>query len=514
MKINTYKTYLIIIAFVTFILQLQNITGLILDEYGFRQTQTAITVFWFQKEGIQFPYLTPVFGWPWAAPFEFPTYQLIVYWFASIFKISSLDLAGRIVSLIFYYATFLPLYNIFKKLDVDIKTIYIIFIVILVMPVFIFWPRTFMIESAAVFFGLLFVQSVLSYEYESTYFNKNLFFIVVTGVVAALTKITTFLVVLNFLFFYILMYYSIKNTLNKRVLVVLFSVGLIMLLGMTWTSYTDQIKSLNSISSYLTSSNLSKWNFGSVEQRLDLNNYKQIIGHIQRNSAPLIYLLILLPGMIFLKFRYKKLLFVSILVFTTSFLILFNLYYVHGYYWYANSIFLAIAIGIVVSNITNFFKANIATHLLISGVIILGYYGYSSYYWEIQSKKYDNYQVKVIGDFIKSLTNENDLIYIRGLDWSSELPYYSERKSIMIPGWYGIDIGDERFEEILGNSTKKNNVKGIVLCGPSISNYLDTLEFFDIQSPIELTNGRCTAYIESEVKTGTLNSIPEIREAL
>ena len=43
-----------------------------LDVHSFRQTQTALTSYWFIHQGFQFAYETPVVGAPWAIPFEFP----------------------------------------------------------------------------------------------------------------------------------------------------------------------------------------------------------------------------------------------------------------------------------------------------------------------------------------------------------------------------------------------------------------------------------------------------------
>jgi hypothetical protein len=43
-----------------------------LENHSFRQTQTALTAWWFVRDGFSFAYLTPVGGPPWSIPFEFP----------------------------------------------------------------------------------------------------------------------------------------------------------------------------------------------------------------------------------------------------------------------------------------------------------------------------------------------------------------------------------------------------------------------------------------------------------
>src|SRR5262249_18342164 len=71
----------------------------LLDQYAFRQTQTALTSYWLMRGGPIFAYETPVLGFPWSIPFEFPLYQLLA---AALSLVGvPLDAAGRIVSFVF-----------------------------------------------------------------------------------------------------------------------------------------------------------------------------------------------------------------------------------------------------------------------------------------------------------------------------------------------------------------------------------------------------------------------------
>src|SRR4051812_18667811 len=67
------------------------------DLHSFRQTQTAVSVYWMLHGGPWLDYWTPVLGAPWSAPFEFPLYQWIV---AALVGATGLpiDSAGRLVS--------------------------------------------------------------------------------------------------------------------------------------------------------------------------------------------------------------------------------------------------------------------------------------------------------------------------------------------------------------------------------------------------------------------------------
>ena len=50
----------------------------LIESHAFRQTQTALTSYWMLEEGWKIAYQTPVVGFPWAIPFEFPLYQSLV----------------------------------------------------------------------------------------------------------------------------------------------------------------------------------------------------------------------------------------------------------------------------------------------------------------------------------------------------------------------------------------------------------------------------------------------------
>src|SRR5215470_15813086 len=69
----------------------------IFDAHPFRQTQTAVSVYWMLQGGPLLAYHTPVLGYPWAIPFEFPLYQWLV---AGLVALSgaSIEVAGRGVS--------------------------------------------------------------------------------------------------------------------------------------------------------------------------------------------------------------------------------------------------------------------------------------------------------------------------------------------------------------------------------------------------------------------------------
>jgi hypothetical protein len=159
------------------------------DQHGFRQTQTAITSFYTIKEGFKLNYITPILGKPWSIPMEFPLYQWIVSLFVLITQIN-LDQAGRLVTLLFFYLSLIPIYYLLGYFVSDKSHRLVFLSLLLASPFYVFWSRAFMIESLALFlslcFLLLFVRN-LTRPAPLTYLAAC-----AAGALAAITKITSF----------------------------------------------------------------------------------------------------------------------------------------------------------------------------------------------------------------------------------------------------------------------------------------------------------------------------------
>ena len=124
----------------------------LIDDYAFRQTQTALTSYWMLKEGLVLAYQTPVAGFPWSIPFEFPIYQTLV---AAITALTDFDLdaVGRFVSYIFLVACGWPAFATTRRLELP-KSVPLVFCALLwTSPLYVYWGRSFMIETAALFFS-------------------------------------------------------------------------------------------------------------------------------------------------------------------------------------------------------------------------------------------------------------------------------------------------------------------------------------------------------------------------
>jgi hypothetical protein len=120
---------------------------------GISSDTNCISVLLMIKEGWQLPYQTPMLGYPWTIPLEFPFYQSIV---ASITWITgfSLDAVGRLVSFGFLLACAWPAFAIAQRLKLTSAAAWIFCAILWSSPQYLYWGRTFLMETAAVFFTL------------------------------------------------------------------------------------------------------------------------------------------------------------------------------------------------------------------------------------------------------------------------------------------------------------------------------------------------------------------------
>jgi len=440
--------FLIFIATLLIHLSLSTIgwNNTISDYHGFRQTQTAITTYYVLQDGFRLDYSTPVLGKPWSIPMEFPLFQWIVALFVMITKIN-LDQAGRLASVAFFYLSLIPIYFLLSNFIAKKNHILVFLSLMLASPVYIFWSRTFMIESLAIFLGLTFLVMIPKLIRSPTI--SILLFTIVMGVLAALVKITTFAIfdlvaVFLFLRFWIVGKY--KNSPSEkisvgRIIQSLFTVSFPLVINFGWIYFSDHLKTQNPFANgFITSQALNVWHFGTLTQRLSLDNWVGVfnlvgpniwgVSFVQRQFLTFIFIVVFYAGTLLLNRKYWIEALAFFLFFLVGPLIFTNLYLVHEYYWYANAVFLLISLGFLIISFLDVDRLKFVTKFIVLPIILLSMYqSYFARYYNIQ--KFNNVAYLPLASAIQYFTKPNDILLIYGFDWSSEIPYYSQRRALM-----------------------------------------------------------------------------------
>ena len=466
--IKIYKIAFFVAVINLIIINLVNISNPILEQHGFRQSQTALSAFYLIKNGFSLDYITPVIGEGWSIPFEFPIYQYLV---ALIYKGINIELTiiGRALSILFTLLCCIPVYKSLEVFDVKKVAIYLVLIIFLTSPIYLFWSGTFMIEPTALFFSLMslyFFLRISNHKYSTLNINYLSYVILLLFflILAFLQKITTILPI--FLLMIIINFYQIYLNPKKIEIVKFVLINIILLLslsiGYLWVNYSDTIKLMNPIGKYLTSTELRLWNFGTLEQRF---SYKFIIDTIIiRNLIGSGLYGIGLIIIIYSTYKIKiirVITLISLVMYLLPLYIFTNLHTKHNYYQFSNTIFLSVSLGIsiyyLIYNKSKKIQAIVISMLFISNISIFGIQYSKAKFTHINA----NNRSLQIAEFIRANTLDDEIFIVFGYDWSSELAFYSKRKLLMAPHFYSLDLDIAINHDLyLPNSI----VAGLILC--------------------------------------------------
>lgn len=316
--------------------------------HSYRQSQTALTCLYFPIDGYKIDYTTPMMGYPWKVPMEFPIYQFIISILVQLFK-TDIIITGKVFYILLHVINNILILKIFRRFNIDNHVCFLTLILFNVSPYYLVWAPSFLPD----YFGLF--LTILAITILQDYFKlkSRLMFaaFVVISITCVLNKITTYITTLLPLASFCIVYnykdefyeYFIKPWKLKSIKLhwfFLFGVLLIVLLiGIQWTKYCDVIKAENPFSSQWISSKpeIILWNLGTLTQRLNLNWWTRYFGYSMIYN-PLFYLIIITIAIIASIKNYRIV--VAITCFFLPPLIFFNLFHEHNYYSIINIIFL------------------------------------------------------------------------------------------------------------------------------------------------------------------------------
>ncbi len=423
----------------------------ILDRHGFRQTQTALTTYWTVRDGFTLAYPTPLFGPPWSIPFELPLYQ----WAVAALHLASglaLEQAGRLVSLLAFYAALPAVYLLARKAFANRDAAVLTVALTLVNPTYIFWSRTFLMESTALLLALWWLWLfVLGVERRGRLVPIAA---ALVGALAGTVKVTTWAVLLAVAA--VLTAWRLVDALRRRDRAELTRV-LVRAAAMTapgvlataaWTRFADHLKAENPLAAALTSGALVHWNFGTIAQRLDPALWAHwVVGNSGLGvwahglgGRPLVVAAVVLLGVGSVTaaardVRLRAVVVLSCVGLASGPLVFFNLYR-HDYYQYATGIFLSALGAASVTGALRLARATRRLGLLVAGaLVVVGAWGYVSsiYFTDQLVVSPQARRTLALARRVRAETEPDDVVAFVDSDWTSEYAYYSRRRAIMLP---------------------------------------------------------------------------------
>jgi hypothetical protein len=414
-----------------------------LDLHSFRQSQTALGAYWLGDPSSWLRYELPILGFPWSIPFEFPTYQIMVHVIHASFGFPLIQ-TGRLLSYFFLIALIFPIRMLIQDLKLPKIVLPITCLLLLTSSYYLYWSRTFMIETTALFFTLFTIA--MTVHFIQTPKLSFLFLAVLLGVIAGLTKSTTFLsflVLAAFICIYFIFFKPSRPNKNLLLRTGIFIIpGITTLVSLIWVQHTDITKSLNPNGAALTSVALKAWNYGTFNDRLshefwvDLLFQRTILGNLGGGIGLLV--LVMFFG-IKSKLQLKGIVFLLVLMFLIPLFVFTNLHIVHWYYQVSSQIYLFCALAIILGHWIEHGSKRLSSLALVCVlcIAICNFFVFQNKFREFAEVKYSaqNSQVLAVADFVKRQTSKDDVILVYGQDWSSALAFAAERKTATLPSW-------------------------------------------------------------------------------
>jgi len=403
------------------------------ERHDFRQTQTAASAVDFAAHGIDLLHpRVPVFGPRSEVPYEFPLFQAI----ATIpmnFGIDA-DAAMRGTALACFLLTAVLLYGLLRRVAGRPAAVGAL-VAFLFSPFGLQWSHASLIEYLATAGAVGFVWAGIEWRE-----RKHWAFVVlavVAGSVAMLVKITTGI----FWILPLLLYTAAREAKGLRAWIrervepgMIVAVSVPVFAGLLWTRHADAIKGAHAATKWITSSNLQAWNFGTVAQRLVLDNWLTVFNRIELLlvGRPLFFVLVIVAlwwG------RAQRFWLGLVLVIAFSPAVFFNLYVVHDYYLAALSPALAALVGLATVWLWSHRPHRVSPALCAAVLVAVWVFWVVAPAWSYVLPMYDppaDPYVAAATELRRTTPVGAPVVYL-GEDWNPTTPYYADRPGLMLP---------------------------------------------------------------------------------
>jgi hypothetical protein len=437
----------------------------LVDLYGFRQTQTALTAEMLKNpRNPLIAYETPVLGKPWSIPMEFPLFQLTVARISNWIP-GPIEPIGKMASILGTLLTALLAALLIQQITGSSHSAALVACIILSSPLYIYWGQAFLIESWSTTFALAYLLAGSKKETS----KWSIMLCILFGILCFLQKITNGIVASGMLILWAGISTAQNKKISKNIIIkTLLYVAIPLIIGVIWVKIADNIKAQNPIAEVmLTSKNISEWNYGTLKQRLSLETWQHNFKHVTTWIAPPISLIIL--GLLILNAlrqpdkRWNC--FVFLAGFAAGPLIFTNLFYVHAYYWFANGLFLYCAAATGLPTKTT--KEQILSTLT---VLLISKFGIQT--WESKAEPIlkktpliSHVELAYTHTIAKHIPKDKILMGV-GMDWDPMAAFYAKRKALLFP--QKANCSSSAGQQAIAN-TRLENIGGVLIGGQDLS---------------------------------------------
>lgn len=406
--------------------------------HEFRQTQTAITSYYIDRENnFSLLYETPIVGKPWVSILmEVPLYEWSV---VLLRRATGLKLvtSARVVSLACFYLSLPAFYLLLRQLGAGRAQRLGALILILCCPVYLFYSRAFLMDSMEVMCCAWFLYGYIRMMQQ----RRWTWFLLATvaGTGAALIKGVTLAVWLPpaaaYVAWRLWREIGVRRSWSEGVQTAFWGLaGVTVPLGALrlWIELTDPIKAAHASAWIFTSRNLSEGNWGLIDlaARVSPQTWYFLLDRWREAvMPPWVIGAALIAALLVPSVARKRVAGVASLFFLAQLMFPFAYAY-QDYYFYACAPFLVGGLGLALPALWNTGLPRWACWALFAVLPLAELHTYWGFYRPEQL-------VRSEGGFpftraLRDLTPPHSVIVGAGADWAAIVPYYSQRKALLI----------------------------------------------------------------------------------
>jgi hypothetical protein len=408
-----------------------------LPGHEFRQTHTALIAYYVDEENsFSIPYSTPLFGKPWAVPMEFPLYEWSVVLLSRAAHLPHFE-AARTVSVTCFYLTLPAVWLLLGQLGLARPRRLLALALALTCPLYIFYSRAFLMESMVLMFSAWFLELFVR-----TMRERRLHWLMlcaVCGAGSALVKSTTFFVWLLPAALYgagcLWRELRVGSGWSPVLRTIAWGLGAVVIPCVTvfwWVKYTDAIKAPHPSAHIFTSGELTRGNFGmfSLAARFSSETWRGLLGGWREAiMPPWVIGLIAAAGVAFSRRERWHILGAAGLFLMAQSMFPYA-YALQEYYFYACALFLLCALGFALHGLLDSGLPRWVRWAIVSVPFVFQLGNYLQGYHVIQSVRSNG--GTGLTDVLRDMTPKGSIIIVAGDDWCPAIPYYSQRKALMI----------------------------------------------------------------------------------
>jgi Dolichyl-phosphate-mannose-protein mannosyltransferase len=483
----------------------------ILDLWGFRPAQTAISVPFIMSGRGFFANIVPIFGEPWRLPQEFPFYQWCVALVALVTRMP-VDASGRIVSGLFAIGTLWPVFLLAKEFvpAAARRATFMLGSLWLFSPIVVFWGRSFLIETTVVFLSAAWLAFYVRFLARSRW--QDYVPCLIFGILGAAVKIPAFaaFVVQGFLYTCWWVWHRRKQLAAVWATLALAGASVlaaaVAFLG--WSRLVDHYLASNPLAALLRFASMPTWYIGTLSDRWSADLWSALLSRELPDGLGATWLVVVCLSVLLSIWGKTFWAVIGLLVsFLSTYLFFPRLHINNPYYLVEDALLLLAAVVVAAESLVE--RRAVLGALFGWGLFALAFAGeiwtYNGTYGPHLFADLHNHPYYRAARVVAAKTPPNSVVVVFGTGWGADVPFYARRYGLVLANFFPPPLINQILFEDPARWLTGRKIGAIVDC-TVFSNQETTPELAAIRDKLIATTGATPERVDGSVVGSTSSS--------